>query len=146
MKILKATLSLFFASLILVMSSGFVINKHYCAGELQAVAINHSPESCHQGAIEKAAAPCHEEVQAEICHSTPSDDCCQDESEAFKTDHYTADYTQWESNVPVLIFFVPVFQILFSTNESTFSKSLLAEESPPRLPQNIRVLLQSFLL
>jgi len=146
MKVFKATLSLFFASLILVMSSGFVVNKHYCAGELQTVAINHAPESCHLDRVEKEAAPCHEEVQAEICHSTASDDCCQDESEAFKTDHYTLDYTQWESNVPVLIFFVPVFKILLSGNESNFSKMLLAEESPPRLPQNIRVLFQSFLL
>lgn len=146
MKIFKATLSLIFAALILVMSSGFVINKHYCAGELQTLAINHTPESCHERPVEKEPPPCHKEIQKGVCHTVPSDNCCRNESETVKTDQYTLDYTQWESNVPVLIFHVPLLKTLLPIHESTFNKSLLAEESPPRLPQNIRVLFQSFLL
>ena len=74
----QAIAPLFLALLMLVGSVGVTVNRHFCMGELQSVALFAVAEVCHQEAAEPVC-PLHAEAKAKK-------DCCNDEHEFVKSD------------------------------------------------------------
>jgi len=81
MKIFKEIGTLFLAGLILLTSSGFTINQHFCMGKLKEISINSEPAGC----MMKTGISCS--LKTEI-PSTPEGDCCQDKIDIIDSDEY----------------------------------------------------------
>ncbi len=68
--------------LLLLGSTGIVLNKHYCQDELRSVHLFAQAKSCQQQAPERPACPLHPPTDEQDQHQ----DCCDNTSEYHKTD------------------------------------------------------------
>lgn len=66
MKALRSILSLFFAGLVLISSTSFLVGIHHCGGQVRSIAL-----------FDKAE-PCEMERQVPPCHRIATGSCCQD--------------------------------------------------------------------
>lgn len=94
MKHLKAIASILLASLLLVASTGVVLQKHYCGGKLKEVSLYSKVKSCSER-TETHKPSCHKAVVLPACHKQtaqvqPHNGCCENETEY----HHSDDYTQ----------------------------------------------------
>lgn len=135
MKFLKPIVCSVLALLVLVSSSSFTINMHFCGGSVQSVSL-----------IEKAT-PCPMEVKTPPCHKAfaKRSSCCDDEQFLYQgqdfKNHEVANIQvvqqAWVIELPVLAQIVPIATAKFS--HYTLYK-------PPLLQHDIPVLIQSFLI
>ena len=70
--------------MVLLSSSGFVIQKHYCQDELKEIAIYVKAEACHTKVSDKPPCPFH--PQEEQPEGLAKKDCCNNEVELVKLD------------------------------------------------------------
>lgn len=157
----KAT-SILLVILILVVSMGLTINKHYCQNELKATAVFTTPPSCH--AMSMPSTNCHfkKAKSTKSCCSkgnnllvksaaTCSKDCCHNESEY---QHLEEDLTSNYIQNPSFGNPCSWSKILLITPTKTMLSDALAAQvaylnyKPPLLSvfQNLPVLHQSFLI
>lgn len=135
MKFLKPIVCSVLALLVLVSSSSFTVNMHFCGGSVQSVSL-----------IEKAT-PCPMEVKTPPCHKAfaKRSSCCDDEQFLYQgqdfKNHEVANIQvvqqAWVIELPVLAQIVPIATAKFS--HYTLYK-------PPLLQHDIPVLIQSFLI
>ena len=128
------------AVLLFISSTGFVVNKHYCQGELKNMALFLKAESCHQDKAMKGC-PMHSSGEKE------KKGCCDDETEYVKaSDEQVASSFQIDLQVtPVLLaaIFV-VFNIELPALDSNTLHYLTYK--PPIVLNDLSVLLQVFRL
>lgn len=85
---IQKTIHIVLAALILLSSSGLIINKHFCLDQLVSVAIMTSAEKCHTPAAEE---PKPEDSREKV----EQKDCCTDTSAFLKvTQEQKAENTQ----------------------------------------------------
>ncbi len=87
-------LNIILALLVITSSTGFVINQHYCQGELKGTAIVVKAKTCHDRSVESeqeahmanmpANCPMHASKKSSSCEEKK--DCCNDETEYVKLD------------------------------------------------------------
>jgi hypothetical protein len=139
MKVLKSIVSSLLALLVLVSSSSFMVNMHFCGGHMQSVSL-----------IEEAA-PCPMEVELPPCHKKveiKKSGCCEDKHVAFegkdfsaKIQDFSLHYWQainWVASLPVIMEVVQVNESLTFSNHTPYK--------PPLLERDIPVLIQTFLI
>lgn len=139
MKLLKSIVSSLLALLVLVSSSSFMVNMHFCGGHVQSVSL-----------IEKAT-PCPMEVQLPPCHkkmAVKKSGCCEDKQVAFEGKDFntqiqyfsmlTWQSINWVATLPVIMEVIQVNESLAFTNHTPYK--------PPIVERDIPVLVQSFLI
>lgn len=139
MKFLKPIVSFALALLVLVSSSSFMVNMHFCGGHVQSVSL-----------IEDAA-PCPMEVQLPPCHkkmAVKKSGCCEDKQVAFEGKDFNTqvqDFSplsiqaiHWVATVPMIMEVIQVNEALAFSNHSPYK--------PPIVERDIPVLVQSFLI
>lgn len=127
------------ALLVLVSSSSFTVNMHFCGGHVQSISL-----------IEDAA-PCPMEVQLLPCHkkmAVTKSGCCDDKHVAFEGKDFSAkvqDFSMlaWQSINWVAA--LPLIMEVIQVNES-LAFSTHTPYKPPLVGRDITVLVQSFLI
>ncbi len=127
------------ALMVLVCSSSFTVNMHFCGGHVQSVSL-----------IEDAT-PCPTEVQLPACHkkiAIKKSGCCEDKHVAFEGKDFNTqvqDFSMltWQSINWVAT--LPIIMEVIQMNESlAFSNHI--PYKPPIVERDIPVLVQSFLI
>lgn len=139
MKIVKPIVSFLLALLVLVSSSSFMVNMHFCGGHMQSVSL-----------IEEAA-PCPMEVELPACHKkmeVKKSGCCEDKHVAFEGKDFSAkvqDFSllnwqaiNWIASLPVIMEVIQVNEALAFSNHIPYK--------PPIVERDLPVLKQSFLI
>jgi hypothetical protein len=139
MKFLKPIVSSLLALLVLVSSSSFMVNMHFCGGHVQSVSF-----------IEDAAA-CPMEVQLPPCHkkmAVKKSGCCEDKHVAFEGKDFNTqvqDFSMlswqtinWVGSLPMIMEVIQVNEALAFSNHTPYK--------PPIVERDIPVLVQSFLI
>jgi len=134
------------ALLIVISTSGVVISKHVCNGEVKNIAVFHKAESCEH--IRKSTSmqcPIHQGMILQVTED--HNNCCSDTIELVKDDHPQIEAKSFE---------IPDFQwiiislILYPEINSTLSNESKLNDCylhlPPLINQEIPILLHSFLL
>jgi len=139
MKFFKSIVSSLLALLVLVSSSSFMVNMHFCGGNVQSVSL-----------IEEAT-PCPMEVQLPPCHkkmAVKKSGCCEDKHVAFEGKDFNAqvqDFSMlawqsmnWVAALPVIMEVIQVNEAIAFSNHTPYK--------PPIVERDIPVLVQSFLI
>ena len=139
MKLLKSILSCSLAFIVLVSSSSFVVNMHFCGGHVQSVSL-----------IEEAA-PCPMEVQLPPCHkkmAIKKSGCCEDTHVAFEGKDFNAklhDFSMLAWHAMNSVANLPLIMEVVQVNEALAYSSHIPYK-PPIVERDIPVLIQSFLI
>ena len=64
MQLVKNTITIFLAMLLLVATTGVTLSKHYCMGRLKSIAVFEQAGTCYEG--ETTQMPCCEDVIQEL--------------------------------------------------------------------------------
>ena len=92
MAYLKTIASLLLSGLLLVASTGIVLQKHYCQGDLKGVSLFSEVKTCSEK-MEPHQPTCHEMAATPACHQSETPDthngCCENDTEYFQSDDYT---------------------------------------------------------
>lgn len=126
---MKQLFSIFLSLILLISTTGFTINKHFCGGHLMAtqIFITEEPESC-----------CDE-------INMPAG-CCHNETEFYQLDE-TFNFTKVSFKITSNFVFTFIKYIVLNdlfTSIDTYSTKYL-HYKPPMIELNIPVLFQSFL-
>jgi hypothetical protein len=136
------SLSIGLIFLLILSSTGIVLNKHFCQDELRSVHLFAQAKSCQQQAPERPACPLHPPADQQDEHQ----DCCDNKSEYHKTD---TEQQQSESK-PESTYFPapisgPIIGILFP-DAARFLRQRIAylHFKPPLLTLDLTIRLQVF--
>lgn len=139
MKFLRSIVSVSLALMVLVSSSSFVVNMHFCGGQIQSVTL-----------IEEAA-PCPMEVNLPPCHRNMAkqmNDCCEDGHLAFEGKDFNYSFKALNEVVVLAAGFVaelPFIMEVIQVNEALTASNYIPYK-PPIVERDIPVLVQSFLI
>ena len=138
----KKSVNIIIAVLILFVSSGVTLNLHYCKSELQKIALFTKPKSCHE-----AIKSCCGSKQQKACHRDDHDgNCCKNESQFVKYDQqYTVqqEANKMDTKLPLVAIVAVLVLNPWSTIESNSVDYL--NYKPPLIEKDFSVLYQSFL-
>lgn len=137
MKTLKNITSFFLSLLIVLSSMSFTVNLHLCMGELESVRVISEAPAC-----DMHSKSCHAPEQ----DNASKDDCCEDEQRILHGQDELSKAPAFQEPQPEL---VAVLSLLVSYLTAGTELPLVeATEvySPPLLPRDIPVLIQSFLI
>jgi len=116
------------AILLLVGSSGFTINSHFCSEILKSLTINAAAHDC----CEKEDMPA---------------DCCHDESEYLSVDDFQVQQTNLSQTINApLLYVLDYFLVSGLFPEETSSKLFIDSKSRPPTGSKIYIKVQSFLI
>ena len=139
------------ALLMLLSSTGFSMDVHYCQDQLKGISLFGKAKSCHE---KQEAPPCHQTKKS--CHhqedgisKADKDNCCHNETVVIEKSDLDATPTQKAASQDVQLDFVAAFMAVYVFN---FNYSVRADYQPyaqykPPLPdRDIQVLYQTFLI
>lgn len=144
-------ISLLMAMLVLVSSTGFSVDLHFCQGEVKSFSLLGKAPSCHEKLDKK-----HCNKQQKSCHTAPANqddlkhckkDCCSNQT--IKVEHNDeAKKLQTIELSQKQIKFISAFIQGFLLEKTDLSKAIVPHLNyvPPLLSKDIPVLVQSFLL
>ena len=135
----------------LLSSTGFSIDLHYCQGQIKSVSLLGKAKSCHE-----KAAKSHCKKGKKACHAAPTlqnetksckKDCCSNETIKFEPNDEPKDTRLSEVTSAQIQVFAALLQVLFLT-EIDLDRAIIPHLNyvPPLLDKDICVLIQSFLL
>lgn len=127
---MKNVLKIIIIAIYLFSSTGFILVKHYCSGEVQSVKIVHAPS-------EKDICNCESSCCESSCCDIP-DDCCSNETEVLKVDDVHTAKENFELKISFAVEFLSSETINSPEfSEKRFSTSLIDFSSPPKNSRNI---------
>ncbi len=139
MKLIKSIVSSMLALLVLVSSSSFMVNMHFCGGHVQSVSLIEDAASCP---MEVQLPPCHKKM------AIKKSGCCEDKHVAFEGKDFNAqvqDFSMltWQAinfvaTLPMIMEVIQVNEALAYSNQTPYK--------PPIVERDIPVLVQSFLI
>lgn len=146
-------LNIILATLVFISSTGFVINKHYCQGELKETAFVVKAKSCHEkvAAVEEEHSkmppncPMHQSKKSSSCEEKKG--CCENEAEFVKLelDQQVTSFEFQKLLVPTFISIL-VFSYNIDFSEHDSAPVHFKNYKPPSLVCDYSVSLQTFLL
>ncbi len=149
-------ISCLLAMLILMSTSGWAVDMHYCGGEFQHLSLLGEAKSCHELG---GGTHCQKKKETKSCCSvkkmneqcsltqTEKDDCCKNETLLLDLDTDLKDAPAQEislENIAFILVYVETFIGNAPDTKDTPCKFL--NYKPPLLHRDIPVLIQSFLL
>jgi hypothetical protein len=139
MKFLKSIVSSILALLVLVSSSSFMVNMHFCGGHVQSVSLIEEATLCP---MEVQLPPCHKKM------AVKKSACCEDKHVAFEGKDFNTqvqDFSMFSWQAINWIATLPMIMELIPVNEALAFSSLTSYK-PPIVERDIPVLVQSFLI
>ncbi len=151
------------AFMLLLSSTGFSIDLHYCQGNIKSFSLFGTAESCHDKAekshcqkacsmVASGSSSCHfveSTVKSTVEPTADIErDCCSNESMVVTPDMDTQKVIS-EQLTETNINFISAFVAVFYANQTLdLAKRIIPHQNyiPPLLDQDIPVLIQSFLL
>jgi hypothetical protein len=139
--LLKST-HIVLAFILLISSTGLVMNKHYCQNQLKSVALFVAAKPCHQQKA-KQACPMHAAMDQD---QEESKNCCDDETEYVKADQEQINQS-FEVDASAPLIFLASFIQTFLTDHPTTDKASIDffNYRPPIIVFDQPVVLQTFL-
>ena len=139
------------ALLVFVTSVGWVLDMHYCAGELKSVSWLGKAKTCHEQAVAKPMKKCpHHQKMMQAQADGPSakqKDCCENKTVYVHADQdvdvQPIEIFQDKQFQQFLFAYLSVFQ---SSHTVTSHDQAYYQYRPPLIARDIPVLVQSFLL
>ena len=148
-KIYRIT-ALFMAALMFLTSVGFTVDMHYCQGNIKSFSFFGKAKNCYELANLPTPCQAHKKTKPPPTNGgiyIDKKECCHNKSVYFHADlnqrTQSADFVLSQSFQPFFAAFVYVFlpNKFVETNMTSF-----AFYTPPPIPRDISVLLQTFLL
>lgn len=137
------------ALLMLLSSTGFSMDLHYCQDQLKGISLIGKAKSCHD---KQATPPCHKTKKT--CHhsndklsQTEKDNCCHNETVVIEKTDLDATATQIATVQDIQLEFVAAFVAVYVLNiyaQADFQP--YAQYKPPLPDRDIQVLYQTFLI
>lgn len=127
-------------------STGFVVNTHYCQGELKALSLFVHARDCQKDDTHRACSPAKDSCSKH--DHEKSNDCCNDQSDYHKLDQDQQVQQSMQLELiknPVLLGAIFVIFNITLPSWNTDSNKYLTYQ-PPVVFRDIPVLQQSFLL
>lgn len=138
------------ALLILMTSVGWVVDMHYCAGQLKSVSWLGKAKSCHEQAQASTSKSCpHHQMMLEQDEASSSDDggCCENRTVYLHADQDTdalaSQFVLEKQAQQFLVAFIVTFSPTLTRGRDV---PTYTHYTPPLIPRDIPVLVQSFLL
>ena len=125
MSLFRKIANTFLAVLLLVGTTGVTLNKHYCLGRLQSVAVFVSAKPCDTGMEDPMP-------------------CCEDTSEELKVDELTKSTFDFKSTTDLYLLAAITYVLLEDTYSSSDKQVKYYNYDPPLPDQDMRVLHQVF--
>lgn len=137
------------ACLLLLSTTGFSMNVHYCQDQLKGISLIGKAKSCHET---QEASPCHKVKKA--CHhksdnltQAEKDNCCHNESIVIEKSEVDATSPQLGVEQDIQLSFVAAFVAVYVLDYHVASDYQQYQQYKPPLPDRDRqVLYQSFLI
>jgi len=142
--------ALMLAFLMFFISAGFVVDLHYCQGELKSISLFGKARSCHDMAESALMKNCphHKKMMAEKKGCSIDRNCCSNKTIYFQYDQ--------DQQIQISTFvvskqlqqFVIAYTVLFMLNDFSIEQeaAAFAHYKPPLISRDILVHNQSFLL
>lgn len=123
----RKLLHITFSLLLLAVTAGFTISKHYCGPRLVTVSVNHEAESC--------------------CDMEGTSNCCHNETKSFQLDEDFIASPILQNEIVKSIDLFVITYILIDTNliSEEYIEAFTAESPPPKNTQTVLSSLQSYL-
>ncbi len=137
MKALKNIASLFLSLLVVLSSMSFTVNLHLCMGELESVRIMTDAPAC--------------DMHRKSCHGPEPDksskeDCCEDEQRILHGQDELSKAPAFQKAQPELVAVLSLLVSYLTADTELPLIDAIAVYTPPLLPRDIPVLIQSFLI
>lgn len=137
------------ALLMLLSSTGFSMDLHYCQDQLKGISLIGKAKSCHD---KQATPPCHKTKKT--CHhindnlnQTEKDNCCHNETVVIEKTDLDATATQIATVQDIQLEFVAAFVAVYVLNiDAQADFQPYAQYKPPLPDRDIQVLYQTFLI
>jgi hypothetical protein len=138
MKFIKSIVSSTLALLVLVSSSSFMVNMHFCGGHVQSVSLIEDAAACPMEVLP----PCHKKM------AVKKSGCCEDKHVAFEGKDFNTqvqDFSPLYWQVINVVPSLPMIMEMIQLNEA-LAYSNHTPYKPPIVERDIPVLVQSFLI
>lgn len=142
MKFIHQIVALCVALLILVSTTGFAMNAHFCGGELQNVAFFKQAEPCKEHT--KQLSSCHHQNTSDA--ETGKKACCEDQTVINDGQELLAKSITLKVPKPDLTSIVVVASFVFAVTPTSTQYFSNSHHIPPLIERDIPVLVQSFLI
>ena len=137
------------ALLMMLSSTGFSMDIHYCQDQLKGISLIGKAKSCHD---RQATPPCHKTKKT--CHhneeslsQAEKDNCCHNETVVIEKTDLDATATQMATVQDIQIDFVAAFVAVYVFNYSVQADyQQYAQYKPPLPDRDVQVLYQTFLI
>ncbi|HHB52505.1 MAG TPA: hypothetical protein ENK75_05625 [Saprospiraceae bacterium] len=142
-------LAIFVAAWILFISSGVVVDFHYCQGKIKHFAFYSEAQSCHTGdnVCPMHKKSCGDESSCKMHNGDKNEDnCCHNEKKVIKLPvKYTFDKPAVQKTID---FAIDNSNFIVKTNNYNFHKSykIIYVDRPPPVDTDFQSLFQSYLL
>ena len=138
MKIFQRISTLVLAIIILFSSTGLVLNKHYCGGDLKSISLLKEHAKCDMCKAMESLPACHKAMK--------KNHCCENEQLVVETEDYKAD-GKVSIITPSLLY---TFELVKTPGELSLTNLFQQEYKiyrPPTVPpEDIPIKVQSFLI
>ena len=137
------------ALLMMLSSTGFSMDIHYCQDQLKSVSLLGKAKSCH---AKQETPPCHKMKKS--CHhkednvsKADKDNCCHNETVVIEKSDLDATPTQLSTVQDIQLDFVAAFVAVYVFNYSVQADfQPYAQYKPPLPDRDVQVLYQTFLI
>lgn len=137
------------ALLMMLSSTGFSMDVHFCQGQIQGISLFGKAKSCHE---KQETPPCHQTKKS--CHhkedgisKTDKDNCCHNETVVIEKSDLDATTTQLTTVKDIPLDFVAAYIAVYVFNYSVQADFLpYAQYKPPLPDRDVQVLYQTFLI
>ena len=138
------------ALLMMLSSTGFSMDIHYCQDQMKGISLFGKAKSCHD---KEATPPCHKIKKS--CHHQENDDvnkaekdnCCHNETVIIEKSDLDATATQIATIQDIQLDFVAAFVAVYILNYNVQADfQPYAQYKPPLPDRDVQVLYQTFLI
>lgn len=137
------------ALLMMLSSTGFSMDVHYCQGQIKSISFFGKAKSCHE---KQETSPCHQTKKS--CHhnedgvsKTEKDNCCHNETVVIEKSDLDATATQIATVQDIQLDFIAAFIAVYVFNYSVQTDYRpYAQYKPPLPDRDVQVLYQTFLI
>ncbi|MFO7822627.1 MAG: hypothetical protein R6V72_01720 [Cyclobacterium sp.] len=136
MKAFKKIATLFLTLTVLLSSVSFTLNRHLCMGELEKVSLFNAAEKCNMH--NKA---CHGEED-----ENSKEDCCEEEKLVVQGHDELIKAPVFQQAQPEMVAVLYLIVSFLSYHNGLVENVPHQHYAPPLIPQDIPVLIQSFLI
>ena len=133
--------------MVILVSAGIMVSKHYCRGELKNIALFVEAKQCHDISTYKTKTNCH--IGKNACQKSEKEkegECCENKTVFLETDDFISTMASPKINPEfqfIAVAYILYKDLLFSTEKRAVK---FLNYKPPLIELDIPVLVQSFLL